>query len=110
MDISTNISIKTLNYFNSYNQFKESILKQIHNKYLNDKVLLQDIMNKYNKKSSKIIKKKKYNTNIDIEDQCEAKVWIEKLKIYKRCSRKKNECNSYCKIHLKKRNYNSIYN
>ena len=109
MDISTNISIKTLNYLNNYNKFKDSILKQIHNKYLNDKVLLEDVVNKYNKKPSKIIKKKKkYNTNIDIEDKCEAKVWIEKLKEYKRCSRKKHECNSYCKIHLIKRNYDSI--
>ena len=62
MAINTKISVKTLDLFkNNYNQFKESILKKIHEKYLKDTLTLEELKQEFHPKSPTKESQKKEN-------------------------------------------------
>ena len=87
---------------NSINNYQETLLKKIHEKYLNDNVSLEKFTESFkgtNKKKTKIVIK----NYVEDEYRCHAKIWENNKG--QRCNKKKIEELDYCKIHIYKRNY-----
>ena len=111
MSISTNISGATLKLFDdSLMKHKKLVLEEIWNKYLKDKIELDEFIDSLLTRPQKI-KRAEHEDLMDNEiDErfCRAKVWNHIKKKYHQCKFRPNmeegESN-YCEKHKEKRNY-----
>ena len=111
MSINVKVSESTLKDLeDSYLNFKESILEDIHNNFLKDKISLEDLKNSFIRKKKKIIIKKKTKHKINNNDTCNAYIWHKSQK--KRCGNCKTNDSDYCSTHVSesKRYYGTINN
>ena len=108
MVISCKISNQSLQQLNIINQHKLRVLKDIHEKYLSNKISFEDLKQIYfpqKKQSLKI--RRQYTKRITNEDRCCAYIWSKDGPIQCKNSKK---LGNYCKRHYYKRYYGDINN
>lgn len=103
MDIT--IPKELLNKFSDdLENYQLNILNNIHKKYLQNHIRLEEFHNHFEQKhSNNKIKKKLIISTLDNKDRCEAKVWNNGSG--SRCKNKKREGIDYCIKHFYKKNY-----